>query len=248
MVYRRMSNVLAAKKPLDDFLICAGVRIPFDPAIITPNIETAVRSGAFEAEEAHEIPAIVKAGDIVLEIGAGIGFISTLLARQAKVRKVIAVEANPCLIDFMGRLHDENNVRNVERRNVVLTNEDTPEVTFYLRHDFWMGSLAAGPNPYHSVTTVPTANLNALLREEAISLIVCDIEGAETEIFDGADLSGVDRIYLELHDHVTGLYGVQRLFRTLTDHGFAFDPRHSSGSIVLFRRTCENETLRPYAG
>ncbi len=243
-----MAHARATIQPEVEYIVCAGVRIPFDRSVITPNIEKAVRSGTFEAEEAAEIAAIVEPGDNVLEIGAGTGFISTLLSRQPNVGKVIAVEANPFLIAYMGRLHAENGVKNVERRNVVLTNENVAEMTFYRRHDFWMGSLSSGPNPYLSVARVPTANFNKTLRDAAISLIVCDIEGAETDIFDGADLSGVDRVYLELHDHVTGLCGVRKLFRIMTEQGFAFDPRHSSGSIVLFRRTSENEELRPYSG
>ena len=79
-------------------------------------------------------------------------------------------------------------------------------------------------------------NLDQLLRDEGIDLIVCDVEGAETFLFDDADLSGVDRIFLEMHDHVTGLSGVRRLFATMAGHGFVYDPRHSTGSVVLFQR------------
>ena len=77
-----------------------------------------------------------------------------------------------------------------------------------------MGSLAAAPNPYTGTVEVPTMNLDALLRDEAIDLVVCDVEGAETVLFQDADLSGVDRIFLEMHDHVTGLSGVRGLFAT----------------------------------
>ena len=89
----------------DAFLQAAGVVIPFDPQVITPAICQAIIEGRFEAEEASQIPRIVRPGDRVLEIGAGIGFISTLLSRQRRVSRVIAVEANPHLIDYMTRLH-----------------------------------------------------------------------------------------------------------------------------------------------
>ena len=82
-------------------LLYGGVVIPLDPAIITPAIHRAIVAGRFEAEEALQIPHIVRPGDRVLEIGAGIGFISTLLSRQRRVSRVVAVEANPFLIDYM---------------------------------------------------------------------------------------------------------------------------------------------------
>ena len=230
-----------------DTLDVAGVHIPYDPEVITPPIATAIREGYFEAEEAAQIPLIVRPDDTILDIGAGIGFISTLLARQAPQGRVISVEANPNLLPYMARLHALNGVENVTRLNAVLTNADVDSMTFYLRKDFWMGSLSDHPNAYESTLEVPTRNLDALLRDEGVNMIVCDIEGAESFLFNGADLSPVDRIYLELHDHVTGLKGIAALITDLSSQGFTYDPRHSSGAIVLFRRVEENETLRPYA-
>ena len=229
----------------ENCLHAEGVLIPFDPAIITPAIKQAIEAGYFEAEEAAQLPHIVKPDDIVLDIGAGIGFISTLIARRAE--RVIAVEANPDLLPFMARLHQMNGVENAKRLNVVLGEADSGMATFYQRTDFWMGSLAAGPNPYKSTVKVPRMGLNTLLRREGVTLIVCDIEGAESVLFTRSELCCVDRVYLELHDHITGLKGVSAVFDAMAARGFAYDPRYSSGAIVLFRRVRANEVLRPYA-
>lgn len=233
----------------EGYLEASGVVIPSDPSVITPAIRAAILEGRFETAEARQIPLIVEPGDRVLEIGAGIGFISTLLSRERRVASVLAVEANPSLLDYMERLHTINRVRKVRRLNAVLTCEaGADRATFYLRQDFWMGSLMAGPNPYVGTVEVPTRDLDALLVAEAVSLIVCDVEGAETFLFENAELSGVDRVFLEVHDHITGLSGVGRVFETLAAKGFAYDPRHSEGSVVLFRRLQVPETLRSYAG
>jgi len=189
-----LHELILDEKLLADHYETHGVLIPYSPEVITPAIEVAISTGTFEAKEAQELPNIVEPGDRVLEIGAGIGFISTLLDRHSSVDKVIAVEANPYLMTYMARLHDINGVRKVERRNAILTNEPIDSMTFYLREDFWMGSLAEGPNPYRATVEVPTQSLDDLIQEEAISLIVCDIEGAESFLFDGADLNGVSRI------------------------------------------------------
>ncbi len=243
-----MVESAAYKLAPHSFLDLAGVMIPDDPQVITPVIRAAIVSGRFETEEARQIPRIVEPGDRVLEIGAGLGYISTLLSRERRVASVIAVEANPSLMDYMSALHATNRVRKVRRLNTVLTNEDCASKTFFRRTDFWMGSLLPGPNPYIDTVDVPTTRLNDLLREEGIDLIVCDVEGAEVDLFENADLSGVDRIFLEVHDHVTGLSGVGRLFATLAAKGMVYDPRHSEGSVVLFRRVGPDEILRPYDG
>jgi FkbM family methyltransferase len=176
----------------EEELVVSGVTIPEDDRVLTPAIRAAMLAGRFEDDEARHIPNVVRAGDSVLEIGAGIGFISTLLDREA-VRRIVAVEANPHLLDYMAELHARNGVSKVRRVNAVLTNGPEASATFYLRRDFWMGSLSAEPNAYLGTVEVPTMNLDALIREEAINLIVCDVEGAEADLFDGADLSGVDR-------------------------------------------------------
>jgi FkbM family methyltransferase len=235
---------------LPEILLLRGVMILDDPDVITPAIRTAILTGRFESEEAEAVAGIVEPGDVVLEIGAGIGFMSTLLSRAAGVERVIAVEANPQLLPYMARLHDLNGVRGVRRLNAVLGRDAAAAATatFYLREDFWMGSLLPGPNPYRATVEVPTIGLDALLRQEGVTLIVCDVEGAESFLFAEADLPGVDRVFLELHDHVTGLRGIASLFAALGSRGFAYDPRHSSGATVLFRRVRADEVLRPYPG
>ena len=55
-----------------------------------------------------------------------------------------------------------------------------------------------------------------------------------------------DRIFVELHDHVTGLSGVGRIFSTLAQMGFVYDPRHSTGSVVLFQKVGSEDIVRPY--
>ena len=229
-------------------LLLQGVRIPHDTAVVTPAIETAIRSGRYERREAAELPHILRPGDRVLEIGAGIGFISTLIARLPQVASVVAVEANPALIPFIREVHRRNGVEGVRVLNGVLSDAAKDAAPFYLREDFWMSSLSPAPNAYARKVEVPTIPFSDLLRRERITLVVCDVEGAETELFESADLSGVDRIYLEVHDHLTGLKGVRAVFEALHDKGFGFDPRHSSRSVVLFTRIGENETLRPYCG
>ena len=229
-------------------LVLNDVVFPYDPKVITQPIEDAIRSGSFESEEAAELAHIVEPGDSVLEIGAGTGFISTLLSRFDKVNSVLAVEANPALLPYMAQLHAANDVINVRRLNAVLSNGGGTSLPFYQRCDFWMGSLSAEPNAYLSVVDVPVQSLDRIIAENQISMIVCDIEGAETQIFAQANLGAVTRIYVELHDHITGLKGVHSLFGEMTAQGFTLDPRHSAGSVVLFRKVDENEILRPYAG
>ncbi len=233
-------------------LIAAGVRVPLDRRIVTPPIETALRSGGYESDETRSLPDVVRAGDRVLELGAGMGFVSTILAKRTKAAKIVAMEANPQLIPFIRRVHEMNGVDRVEILNGVASVDPAPKrgakATFYARPDFWMSSLSPEPYAYDRTYDVPVVSLDALLRRNEINMIVCDIEGGEVALLPEADLSGVDRVYVEVHDHLTGLSGVKALFDALSDKGFAYDLRHSCGSVVLFTKLGSVPDKRPYAG
>lgn len=229
-----------------------GVLVPFDRPedrlIVTPNIRAAIEEGRFEDREARFLADIVRPGDSVLEIGAGIGVISTLVARLPAVRRTIAVEANPHLIPFMDRLHALNRIDTVDRVNAVFANDDRTEQVVYLREDFWMTSISPEPEAFVSTVTVPVFRLDPFLAQERIDLLICDIEGGEVDLLSRAELPHVDRILVEVHDHLTGLRGVRRMISALLDKGFGLDPRYSVNSVMLFRRIRENEELRPYSG
>ena len=62
----------------------------------------------------------------------------------------------------------------------------------------------------------------------------------------GADLTSVDRVIVDLHDHIIGLTGISDVFDTIRRKGFVYDSRCSEGAVVLFRRLGYTEDRRPY--
>ena len=80
----------------------AGVTLPFDSpsdaALIIPEIRSEIRSGNYAADVLQLLPKAMQVGDRTLIIGAGLGVVSTLVARSEGIDRVIAVEANTTLI------------------------------------------------------------------------------------------------------------------------------------------------------
>ena len=241
-----------SKPAIPEILISADVRIPLDRRVVTPPIEAALRSGAYEADETRALPDVVRPGDRVLELGAGMGFVSTILANRTEAEAILAMEANPQLIPFIHQVHALNGVTRVEVMNGVAgvggPEERGESAKFYARPDFWMSSLSPEPYEFDEVHDVPIHSLDELLVRNRITMIVCDIEGGETALLPNADLTNIDRVYVEVHDHLTGLSGVKTLFDALSAKGFAYDLRHSCGSVVLFTKLGSVPDKRPYAG
>jgi hypothetical protein len=83
---------------------------------------------------------------------------------------------------------------------------------------------------------VPGKALNYIVEKVHPTVLIIDAEGAEQEMFDGAQLEGVDRIILELHDRVIGPLGTDRVRASLAAIGFQQDQRLSSPEHLVLRR------------
>jgi FkbM family methyltransferase len=238
-----MSNVitdLAAKRQssrAEPLLHPAGVTLPFDgpsdAALIIPEIRSEVRSGAYSAELLRLLPEAVVPGDLVLVIGAGLGVVSTLIARNEGVWSVIAVEANTALIPYLNRVHALNGVSEVETVNAALAIGKKGRVPFFTRRDLRTSSLLPHDRSWQQVIMVPLMDLNLILTEERISLIICDIPVVSARLLARAELATVERILVDCGDEPTLCWDDDALCSLLTARGYSAE---RSGTAVLFRR------------
>jgi len=125
----------------DEVIETNGVKVPFVPGIITPPIEKPMRNNRYEGGECNALRELLEPGDRVLELGAGVGLLSTVAATSEGVRKVVAVEANPDMIPLIRETHSLNGVENVTLLNGVVAPEAGDPLEFYLRADFWASSM-----------------------------------------------------------------------------------------------------------
>lgn len=87
-----------------------GVLVPMDMPILSPVIKKAINNGRYEHQEAKELGRIFESGERVLELGVGIGFVSTIILKNKRVEDYIGVEANLELIPWIRKLFDLNGV------------------------------------------------------------------------------------------------------------------------------------------
>ena len=216
-----------------------GIDIPIDPRVMSWVIRFALRFGFYETKEAQQLDNFIEDGEVVLELGTGIGFVSTVIARNPRVRKLVSYEANPSLMPFIRRLAGENlgsAISKVEFRNAVLFNSPSDSHTnFYVSKHFWGSSLAPIRNPV-AVERVRVDDFATVVQGLRPTLIVADIEGGELPLFRDADLTGVDKIYLEVHPMRLGPAGLRELYANFARKGFARDAAHSRRWVMLFRR------------
>lgn len=216
-------------------LKCRGMRFPLDRAILPPRIRTLLREGAYEAKEATAVRKLVKADDVVMELGAGIGFMSTLVATKTPAKSVHSFEANPQLMPYIAQVHAENNVTNAHVTNAVLGDQDGT-APFYIRKNFLASSLDPMEDAEDCTRVeVPTRDVNAVIKELQPSVLICDIEGAEADLLPKMDLTGLRAVVIETHPQWIGKAGMQKVFRCMDAAGLVFFPRWSHGKVAVFR-------------
>ncbi len=213
----------------------AGVSLPFDDPsdadLIIPEIRSAICDGAYSAAMIRLLPDVVQAGDRVLVIGAGLGVVSTLVAKTEGVARVIAVEANSALISYLNRVHDLNGVSEVEVINAVLAEGKRGRVPFFTPRDIRTSSTLLHDRLWQQAMMVPVLDLELILTEERISLIVCEIPTVSAQLLARAELGSVEQILVSSGDDSSEHWEENEVCSLLAAQGFAAE---ECGTALLF--------------
>lgn len=224
-----------ARKP---FIRSRGLKIPKHPQLTTGRVRGALREGTYERKECDAVMRVVREGDRVLELGGGLGYMSTLLSVKKKIEKVVTYEANPTLIPYIQSVHEANGVTNVDLRNALLSPEDGDPVKFYIRKNFLGSSmdLDADPDSITDIVEIEKHAITPVLDDLKPNVLVCDIEGAEAMLLPSADWSGLRVAIIELHPQWIGQAGVQAVFDAMHKAGLTYFPKASESKVVTFRK------------
>lgn len=231
---RKLSNWFSyqyrvSRRPI---ITIEGVRIRVGRHM-SPRVERALSRGGYEREELRLIGEVLLPEDVVLEVGAGLGLVSTYCAKRVGSSRVFAYEADPELEPCIRETYELNEVE--PTLEMCAVSGQAGRVTLYRDKHFVSSSVVrrrVGAKPIE----VPGKALSYIVERVRPTVLIIDAEGAEREMFDGAQLEGVTRIVLELHDRVIGPAGTDRVRASLAAMGFQQDQRLSSPEHLVLRR------------
>ena len=115
-----------------------GVMLPVNQRGVSPLAAKAIFTKGYERREFEITRKTIAEDDIVMEVGAGIGFLSTVFAKHIGSERVFAYEANPELIGLIQSTYKVNYV-NPCLKNVVLA-QGNGKREFYIADEFWASS------------------------------------------------------------------------------------------------------------
>lgn len=229
----------STKKPLPKPVAnCLGVKVPASPFLHDKRIER-INAARYEGQEIRGGLHVVREGDNVLELGAGIGLVGAVVAKNNKPKKVLSFEANPALIPHINSLYKMNQLtrRNKVRNEVLVSAPDRPAtLAFHVHNSFLGSSLGGDPEGAKSIVDVPTASFEDVRRDLKPDVILMDIEGGELDILDHANLDGVRAIVIEFHPKTYEVAGMRRCKNILRGAGFSPLSEYSTRLVWVAER------------
>lgn len=212
----------------------SGVLLPLRAKGISPALQRAIYLDPYEAHERGVIERKIASDDVVLELGAGIGFISTLCAKRIGSDRVFAVEANPVMAEAIRETYRLNGV--TPQLFCGLLGKEEGEASFFVENDFISSSTHLRSQTAKAVTT-RRYDAQAFIDKIKPTFLICDIEGGEQELLNYMSLAGVSKLCIELHPHVIGNAATSAIFQRLLAQGFVCDFLNSSGKVFFFERS-----------
>lgn len=211
----------------------SGIFLPVGARGISASLRRAIYLDPYEAHERAVIEKKLAADDVVLELGAGIGFISTFCAKRIGSERVFAVEANPVMAETIRETYRLNGV--APQLTCGLLGCGDGEETFYVEGDFISSSTHQRSASAKPIKTL-RYDARTFIAQCKPTFLICDIEGGERELLEYMPLTGVKKLCIELHPHVIGNAGTSEVVARLLGEGFVCDFLSSSGKVFFFER------------
>jgi FkbM family methyltransferase len=240
--WRKLSGWLAYRYRVArrSVITIEGVRIRVGKHM-SRRVERALTRGGYEQEELRLIGAVLSPADVVLEVGAGLGLVSTYCAKRIGSNRVFAFEADPELEPCIRETYQLNGVD--PALEMCAIGPRAGRVLLH-RNKHLVSSSVVRRRVGSEPVEVPGRALNYAVEKARPTLLIVDAEGAERDLFNEANLPTVKKIVLELHDQVIGPDGTDRVRAQLADLGFEVDQALSTPEhLVLERRLTDTPQL-----
>jgi len=214
-----------------------GITLKIPKAVQTPGLMRRLETGIYEEDEAHAARKRIKPGFRVLELGAGLGFVSNICAAQAGAENVLSVEANPAMVPVIRANLDRNGHEKTQLVHAAVTGGDGGgDIAFQANAAFLGGSLARHGVASDDLVDVPRIGIRTLIARHSPQVVLMDVEGAEADLFDAPWNPQLRFLIVELHPPRYPATVIKRIVDCMSETGLTYDPLTSRGRILGFRR------------
>ncbi|MGH1406885.1 MAG: FkbM family methyltransferase [Rhodomicrobiaceae bacterium] len=214
-------------------VLLSGIKINVIHPSISKELKKVFFHGGYERDEISILKQHLKNNDIVMEIGAGIGFISSYCASNIGSKRVFAYEANPMMIEKIKQTYLLNNIEPTISNSLLIDQDG--EIDFYIEQDFWSSSTIRRSNKAKKISVI-TKNINTEIKTINPSLLIIDIEGGERDLLPMIDFHNIQKIIIEIHPDIIGLEAASNCIKYILNNGFHLQFEHLRSDVFLFQK------------
>lgn len=207
-----------------------GIRLRVHRGLSYPVVK-ALLNANYEASERHLIESVLRPNDVVMELGAGLGYISSVCARITDSSRVFAYEANPLMEPMIRDTFRLNKV--APALHICMVGKAAGTETFHVSRDFWESSTLPGSRHGRAVTAQVVPLRDEMERIQP-TVFIADIEGGEYELFRDFPPNACRLIMFELHPRVLGEQRAAEVLQQIEAMGFRL--RQTLEDTYLFER------------
>lgn len=189
-------------------------------------------NGEYENGEIELIRQRIDKSDKVIEIGTGLGFVSSFCAKIVGSDNVYSFEANPLNVEIALAVYEKNNV--MPHLQNALLSDTKGEIDFPVNTSSRLASSVLKRT--EKIVNVPKLNLNETIKQIKPTFLIMDIEGAEYEVFRIINFQTITKIQVELHPSILGEAKIKEIFDLLYENNFNVDISIPDGRNYFFKR------------
>lgn len=210
-----------------EFAVLDGVKVPIQGSALSPRMRRHLMRGGYERAERKLLGRLIQPGDRIIELGASLGIVSSLLARKVGPEGgVVAVEPNRLLHHHFEKQLAVNNVTAtlIPALGCPLWDGPIPESILSQRFNPVENSLSgrAASEEGDSVSWLTLREVASQAGLENPTAIVIDVEGGEQIWCDRAPgfPPSVRTVIVEIHPHLIGDEKSGVCVQALVNEGF----------------------------
>lgn len=178
-------------------------------------------------EEHYRLPTGAPTRSLI-DLGANIGLTTVWLTRHYTIEQIVAVEPDPNNLLVLKKNFDANNIK----ASVIPAAISPVDGYGHFENsaDSNLGHLSDRGTPVKLSTM--TSILDSCPSITPVDVMKLDIEGGEEQLLTG-DLTWLQKIRFIIAELHPNACDVERVIRTLREHGFVFAPGASSNSLKM---------------
>lgn len=213
-----------------------GLRVPVKGDHITKPVWKGIWRKSYEAPELLALQSLIRPDDRILELGAGMGLVSGVVAKRFPNAQFVSYEANPHLAPIIRNLHRRNGISNVTLHSAVVAPTASGDMRqFRIHRNFTESSLVTNSADMYSVD-VPVHDPVDVMEQVKPDMLLCDIEGGEAELIPALPLAGVRAVVIELHPNILSRHEMSRIFDAFLTASLVPVVELSTATVMAFER------------